>query len=259
MICITGFSMITALEMIFGQLPDNNQQPPAETPPSEQPPMTPNQQIPPNTQPSDEKMTVDASYIKSLRNEAEKNRKALAEFKAQQEQAENDRKKAEMSEIDRLKAEKKEADDRFIQSEKMRKQEIAKAKLVNIASSFDIPMPMFVVNQIPTDKLSEDLTDEDLRNMVANVITEAETAGMPLKRNRKADTPPPIAPSPGVGATNPPSNYPPPKFTSEQQIANLQKNYTDAARAGDIPSQGRILKQIQEMQKKMGVTVQNEK
>jgi hypothetical protein len=237
--------------MIFGQLPQTDTPATAETPPSEQPPTTTT--TPPATPPSDDKMTVDRKYIESLRKEAEANRKALETFKAQQEQTEKDRKLAELSEIERLKAQAKDAEDRYTQAEKARKQEVTKAKLINIASSLDIPVPMFVVNQIPTDKLSEDLTDEDLKNMVQNVITEAEQAGMPLKRQRQAETPPPIAPSPGVGATNPPNAYPSPKLTNDQLLTQLKQNYVKASKEGNVIERQNIETRIRDINKQMGV------
>ena len=238
----------TAIPMlIHGETPVTPPEPPtdeATTPPTTPPPATP-AKLPDET-------LVPIADLRKVRQEAEKYRKELDAFKQAQTEADEQRKLAEMTEIDRLKKQAKDAEDRYSLEVKARKTESTKAKLVNIASFYDVPVPMFVVNQIPTDRLSEDMTEDDLKQIVQDVIMQAEQAGMPLTRKR-ADAAPPIAPSPGVGATNPPNAYPPIKLTTPQQIAELQKQFVETTKVGDLNKQSDILRQIKQMQEKMGI------
>jgi len=239
----------TAIPMlIHGETPVTPPEPPtdgATTPATTPPPTTPAKA------PLPDETLVPIADLRKVRQEAEKYRKELDNYKQAQTEAEEQHKMAEMTEIDRLKKQAKDAEDRYSLEVKARKTESTKAKLVNIASFYDVPIPMFVVNQIPTDRLSEDMTEDDLKQMVQDVITQAEQAGMPLTRKR-ADATPPIAPSPGVGATNPPNAYPPIKLTTPQQLAELQKQFVDTAKVGDLNKQSDVLRQIKQMQEKMG-------
>jgi len=234
--------------LIHGETPVTPPEPPKDEaiPPTTPPPATPAKA------PLPDETLVPIADLRKVRQEAEKYRKELEAFKQAQTEAEEQRKMAEMTENDRLKKQAKDAEDRYALEVKARKTEATKAKLVNIASSYDVPVPMFVVNQIPTDRLSEDMTEDDLKTMIQDVITQAEQAGMPLTRKR-ADATPPIAPSPGVGATNPPNAYPPIKLTTPQQIAELQKQFVETTKVGDLNKQSDILRQIKQMQEKMGI------